>query len=260
MLSTPAFRDDDQLARLDVAHEFSADDVEGHRLRRQDHGAVELAQHQRAHAEGVAHADHRVPGQRHQRIGAAHPAQRLDHALHHAPAPADGDQVDDHLGIGGGLEYAAMGDEIGAQRERVGEVAVVRDAEPAEGEVGEERLDVAHFGCALRGIAVVADRGVAFQRVDHLARREDVADPAERPVRVEERAVSADDAGRFLPPVLQGVQAERGMGRGVGVPEDAEDPALLAQLVVVSRAACPGCRHHSTLSLRPSSWFRSRSL
>ena len=45
------FRDDDQLARLDVAHEFGADDVEGYRLGRQDHGAVEPAQHQRTHAE-----------------------------------------------------------------------------------------------------------------------------------------------------------------------------------------------------------------
>ena len=259
------FRDDNHLARRDVAHELSTDDVERHRLRRQNHGTVEPAQHQRAHAVGVAHADHGVLGQRDQRIGAAHPAQRLDHALHHAHAPADGDQVDDDLGVGGGLEDAAAGDEVGAQREGVGEVAVVRDAEPAEGEVGEERLDVAHLGRALGGIAVVTDRGVTFQRVDHLARRENIANPAERPVRVEERAVTADDAGGLLAPVLQRVQAERRVGRRVGVPEDAEDPALFAQLVLVGRdarghGAMPRCRPHSTLSLRPSSWFRSRSL
>ena len=136
---------------------------------------------------------------------------------------------------------------------------------PPQGEIGEERLDVAHLGRALGGIAVVADRRVALQRVDHLARGEDVTDPAERPVRVEDRAVGADDSGRFLAPVLQRVQAERRVGRRVGVPEDAKDPALLAQLVVVGRHArgCnarPGCHRHSTLSLRPSSWFRSRSL
>ena len=189
-----------------------------------------------------------------------HPAQRLDHALDNALASADGDQMDDHLGVGSGLEDAAARDEIGAERERISEVAVVRDAEPAEGKVREKRLDIAHLGRALGGVAVVADRGVAFQRVDYLTRGEDIADPPERPVRVEERAVSADDAGRFLPPMLQSVQAERGMGRSVGVAEDAEDPAFFAQLVVVSRAACPGWAHHSTLSLKPSSWFRSRSL
>ena len=156
------------------------------------------------------------------------------------------------------MEDAAARDEIGAERERVCEVAVVRDAEPAEGEIGEERLDVAHLGRALRGIAVVADGRSPCERVDYFARGEDIADQAQRPVRMEERAVAADDAGRFLPPVLQRVQAERRMGGRVGVPEDAEDPALLPQLVVVGRDApgchaCPGCRHHSTLSLNPSS-------
>ena len=81
------------------------------------------------------------------------------------------------------------------------------------------------------------------------------------PVRMEERAVAADDPGRFLPPVLQRVEAERRMGRGVGMPEDAEDPALFAQLVVVGRDSRPlRCRHYSTPSLSPSSWFRSPAL
>ena len=160
------------------------------------------------------------------------------------------------------MEDAAARDESGTERERVGEVAVVRDAEPAEGEVGEERLDVAHFGRTPRGIAVVTDCRSPRERVDHLARGKDIADPAQRPVRMEERAVGADDAGRFLSPVLQRMQAECCVGGSVGVPEDAEDPALLPQLVVVGRDApgtdvgrhaCSGCRHHSTLSLSPSS-------
>ena len=261
----PCVGDDDHLAGLDVAHVAGADDVESHGLRCQNHRAVELPQHQRAHAVGVAHADQRILGQRHQRIGAAHPAQRLDHALHQAPALADGDQVDDDLGVGGGLEDAAARDESVAEHARVGEVAVVRDAKPADGEVGEERLDVAHFGGALRGIAVVADGRPPRERVDHLARGKYIADQPERPVRMKERAVGADDAGRFLAPVLQRVQAERGMGGCVGVPEDAEDPALLPQFVVVGCVrvglrAPPGSRHHSTFSLSPSSWLRSRSL
>ena len=36
----------------------------------------------------------------------------------------------------------------------------------------------------------------------------------------------------FLAAMLQGVQAERGDGRGFRVPENAEDPAFLAEAVV----------------------------
>ena len=43
----------------------------------------------------------------------------------------------------------------------------------------------------------------------------------------------ADDAGRLLAAVLQGVQAERGDGGGIGVAEDAEHAAFLAQPVAV---------------------------
>ena len=47
-------------------------------------------------------------------------------------------------------------------------------------------------------------------------------------------AVVGDDARRLLAAMLQGVQAERGQGRGVLVAEDAEDAAFLAQAVVVA--------------------------
>ena len=50
---------------------------------------------------------------------------------------------------------------------------------------------------------------------------------------VELLAVEGDDAAGLLAAVLQGVQAERGQRGGVGMAEDAEDAALLAQLVVI---------------------------
>ena len=65
--------DHHHLARLDVAHEFRADDVQRAGFRGQDRRAVQHAQHQRAHAEGIAHADQLLGGQRHQRIGALRP-------------------------------------------------------------------------------------------------------------------------------------------------------------------------------------------
>ena len=56
-----------------------------------------------------------------------------------------------------------------------------------------------------------------------------VADQAEPLFRMEALAVERDDAGCLLPAVLERVQAERGDRRGVGMAEDAEYAAFLAQ-------------------------------
>ena len=107
------------------------------------------------------------------------------------------------------------------------------DREAAGIELGEQRLDVAQDGVAGGGVAHVADRHGAGQAVDDLAPREGVADEAEAALGVEALAVVADDAGGLLAAVLQGVQAERGDGGGVGVSVDAEHAAFLAQPVAV---------------------------
>jgi hypothetical protein len=51
--------------------------------------------------------------------------------------------VQDDLGVGGGLADGAGGDEILAQGQGVGEVAVVGDGKAAGIDVGEQRLHVA---------------------------------------------------------------------------------------------------------------------
>ena len=50
---------------------------------------------------------------------------------------------------------------------------------------------------------------------------------------VEPLAVEGDDTRRLLPTMLQGVQAKRDNRRRIGMAENAEDTALLAQPVVV---------------------------
>ena len=143
-------------------------------------------------------------------------AQRVDHAADDALALAAGDQVDDHLGVAGRLEQRARLDQPAAQQHGVGEVAVVADGEAAEGEVGEQRLDVAQHAGAGGRVAGMADRGVAGQALDHRAAAERVADQADRAVAVEVRAVEADDAGRLLAAMLQRVQAQRRVRRRRG--------------------------------------------
>ncbi len=77
----------------------------------------------------------------------------------------------------------------------------------------------------------MADGRVAGQPVDHFPFGKSVGDQAEPAFGMEALAVEGDDAGRLLAAVLQGVQPERGDGGGVGMIEDAEDAAFLAQPV-----------------------------
>ena len=79
----------------------------------------------------------------------------------------------------------------------------------------------------------MADGGVALEPLHHRLRGEIVGHMAERPVRMELLAVERDDARRLLAAMLQGMQAEHGMRRRIGMPEDAEHAALLVEVVVI---------------------------
>ena len=157
--------------------------------------------------ERVPRADQRAVVQRDQAVGALHLAQRVDQPVHHGGVEADGDEVDEHLAVRGALEQAAAVDQAPAQAVRVGQVAVVRHGEAAEGEVGIERLDVAQRRLAGGGVAVVAERRRARAALPSPWGREKLSPTSPRPlVGVEDAAlVQADDARRFLAPVLEGV-------------------------------------------------------
>ncbi len=139
--------------------------------------------------------------------------------------------MQDHLGVGGRLADAALRNEFTAERQAVGEIAVVRHGEAAGGEFGEERLHIAQDGFARRRIAHVPQSGGALETADHLLGREVVAHQPQAPLGLEALAVEGNDARRLLPTVLQGVEAQCGERSGVRVAVDAEYAALLAQPV-----------------------------
>ena len=145
-------------------------------------------------------------------------------------------EMQDHLGVGGRLADGAFFDEAVAQRQRVGEIAVMAQREAAGIEIDEERLHVAQHRIAAGRVADMADRHVALQPLDHRARGEMVADQADAALGMEMVAVEADDARRLLAAMLERVQAERGERRGIGMVEDAEDAALLVQPVLFEPA------------------------
>ncbi len=91
----------------------SAPTMSSAQVSRREHPAAsairraDAAQDQRPHAQRVAHAHQRLVGQRDQRIGAHHLLQRVDQPVDDGGIQADGDEVDEHLAVGGGLEQAA---------------------------------------------------------------------------------------------------------------------------------------------------------
>ena len=139
----PLGGDDHHLAVLDIAHEFGTDDVERAGLGGEDVVTVEFAQHERADAERVPCADQHGVGEADQRIGPLDLPQGVDEAVDEARFAGPGDEVEDHLGVRGRLADRAIADQRLADRQAVGEVAVVGDGEAAAIEFGEERLDVA---------------------------------------------------------------------------------------------------------------------
>ena len=109
----------------------------------------------------------------------------------------------------------------------------MRHRHAAEGEIREQRLDVAGHRRTRGRIAVVADGNGALEAFDRLLIAEGLADLARPAQAVELLAVGGDDAGGLLAAMLEGMQAERGMRGRVGMAGDAEHPAFLMQLVVV---------------------------
>ena len=228
--------DHHDLAVLDLAHELGANDVERACLGRQHPSIVEAAQDQRPDAEGIAGADHLLVGETDQGVGAFHLEQRFDESLDEVAFLAAGDEMQDHLGVGGGLADRALLDEHFPQSQRIGEVAVVTKRKTAGIEIDEQRLDVAQNRIAAGRIADMADGRVALEAIDNGTPSEMVANKPEASLGVEMVAVETGDAGGFLAAMLERMQPERGQRCGVGVIEDTENAALLVQPVFLEPA------------------------
>ncbi|MEJ0044546.1 MAG: hypothetical protein WDM81_21025 [Rhizomicrobium sp.] len=208
---------------------------------------------QRAHAPGIAHADQLLRRQRDERIGALDLLQGVDQPVDDRLVVAARRQMDDDLGVGGRLEDAPLAHQFGAQRARIGEIAVMRERKAAAGQVGEHRLDVARRRAARRRIAVMADGEGAFEieRAGGVLAAEDVADEARMPLRDEMALVIGDDAGRLLAAVLERMQAKDRQRAGIGVAEHAEHAAFLVELIVLKCFAFWKARHRLPLPLLP---------
>ena len=127
------------------------------------------------------------------------------------------DELDNDFGVGRGLEVSAVALQARAQIAQVHQVAVVRDGDEALGGVDANGLRVEQRRVAGCGVARVADGHAAGELGEDVVGK-DLRDQAHALDVGEVLAVGGGDAGRFLAAVLQGVEAEIGLARGVGWP------------------------------------------
>ena len=237
--------DDHHLAGVELAHEVGADDVEGRRLGG-EHPATRLEQTEAQGPEAVrvAHADDPLGVHDDQREGAFEAGQDLDEGLDQGIA---GDDVVD---VGHGLDGGAqqLGHEVGVGRDHAGQharlggelggvdqVAVVAEGEPGGADRPIDRLGVAPRARPGGGVPRVADGQVAGERRQG-ALVEDVGHQAHVLDHGDVDTVGHRHAGRLLPAVLQGVQAQvREVGDRLVGGMHAEDPTRLFQRVVGGR-------------------------
>src|SRR5579885_962017 len=139
--------------------------------------------------------------------------------------------MDDRLGVGCRLVNGPALDELAAQSERVGEVAIVGKRKAPGAELGEKRLDVAQDGLALRRIADMADSRFAWQAFDRRGLGKMVADEPQAALGIEAVAIEGNDPRRLLASVLQSVEAEVRDSGGIRMAKDAEDSAFFPEPV-----------------------------
>ena len=230
-LALAAGVDHDHLARLDVAHEVRADDVERARLAGEHPATIgEAPEHERPEAVRVAHADEVRVVHQHEREPALQPRQHLlDGVLEVTTVGArlvrvrGRDQLGDQRGVAGGVELALGRHHAGQHADLRGEVlgvrevAVVAEREPGVADRAVHGLRVAPRARSGRRVAHVSDREVPLER-DEVALVEHLRDEAHVLHDGDELAVAHRDAGRLLPAVLERVEPEVGEVRRRSAP------------------------------------------
>ena len=205
-------------------------------LAAEDRVALVVAEAERAHAVGIAEADHGVAAHHRGGEGAADLADGRAHALEQVALGLVGDERRDDLGVGGARELDPLGDELVAQLGGVDEVAVVAQGDDVAVAAAHQRLRVRPVAGARGAVAHVADGVLAAEALEHLL-VEHLADEAEVLDDRDLAVVGHGDAGALLAAVLQGVEPEEGQARDVVARRvDAEDATAVVETIVVQNA------------------------
>jgi len=135
--------------------------------------------------------------------------------------------------VGCRLKDRARSNELLAQRDAVGEVAVVGNGDAADFQFREQRLHVSQDRLAGGGVAHMADGAVARQTVQRRRIGEMVTDEAHMAFGMETAIMVGNNAGGLLPAMLKGMQAQCCQCGGVFMAKYAKYAALFMQGVFI---------------------------
>src|ERR1700733_3251226 len=150
----------------------------------------------------------------------------------------------DHFGVAGGLENRCAVFKPPAEFDGVRQVAVVAQRELAFVEINRNRLRVDQRVVAGGGIPRVSDGRGARQALDHFG-GEDFLHVPQAPVQMQVHSVGRRNAGRLLPAMLQSIESQIGQLGRLRMPEYAEHPAVIVEMIVVE----PQTLFHDALSM-----------
>ena len=164
----------------------------------------------------ITGGDKRGVCENHDRKSSPHHGDRIAYLVDLPLVPAAGDQMQDHLRVGRGLENRPLVLQFFPYRAEVCQVAVVGNGDIAPLVHDGKRLDVRLVvGGACGGVAVVADRAGSLQHVAqkpvlavHIVDQPEVLVDMKAGLARAVVTVGCDDARTFLAPVLLGDESE----------------------------------------------------
>ena len=267
----PVHRDDDRLARGEVALQLEPEQVEGDALRGHDIllalGGLPGSEADRADRVRIAERDHAIPGdERHRRVAAHAPLVNPRHRVEDrvrvelermGAGELAGEDVEQQLGIRLRVDVAELLPKHRlAQLTGVDQVAVVRQGDTVGG-IDVERLCLVG-GFASRGrIADVPDAHRAPERV-HVVRLEHVAHHSVA-LALTDRPVAGHDAGRVLPAMLQRGERVDQILADVGTSDDSDDPAHVSRSPRVTNSGAGPRRGGDGTRIYPVAPYRRTS-
>ena len=140
--------------------------------------------------------------------------------------------MNDDFGVARALKDGTAMLEPAAHFQRIGQIPVVSKRQLSLIAIDHHGLRVHQRCIACRRITRVADGCVARELRNH-TRCENILHVAETLVHMDIHAIRRSNAGRFLSAVLQCVESQVGQFRGLRMPKNPEDAAMIVKMIVV---------------------------
>ncbi len=188
------------------AHVFGVDQIERASFRGSHPRSIQPAETERAEAARVAYSVNFIAGQQEQRICAFHLIESVGDRSGKVSRGTASNQMDDYFRVARGLKNGAAMLESAPHFQSVRQVAIVAERQFSFIAIDHHGLSVHQRRVAGSGITCVADGDFSGKLRNHVG-CENLLHVAKALVHVDVRAIGGGDAGGFLSPMLERVEA-----------------------------------------------------